>query len=96
MNESEFARREAEEIHSENEYFDARPEIDTKNRRRVFEAGFVRGYDKVCPKYPNGLSAEQIDAIANNMPGGLDGFMKGWGWIQFAKAIEEAQGIGEL
>ena len=39
------------------------------------------------------LSDEDIDAIANGMPGGLDGFMKGWGWRQFARAIEQANGI---
>ena len=33
---------------------------------------------------------EQIDAIADAMPGGLEGFMKGWGWRQFARAVIEA------
>lgn len=94
MNESEFARREAEEINAENNYFDARPELDTQNRRRVFEAGFIRGYDSVCPKHPQGVTAAQIDSIVNGMPGGIDGFLKEWGWQQFAQAIEEAQGIG--
>lgn len=94
MSEEEYARREAEEIHAENSYFEARPEVDTQNRRRVFEAGFIRGYDSVRPKYPRGLTDAQIDEIARNMPGGMDGFLKGWGWMQFAKAIEEAQGIG--
>lgn len=32
---------------------------------------------------------EQIDAIAEGMPGGLDGFMKGWGWRQFARKVLE-------
>lgn len=36
------------------------------------------------------LTDEQIDAIAEGMPGGLDGFLKGWGWRQFARAIEAA------
>lgn len=39
------------------------------------------------------LTDELIDKIANGMPGGLDGFMKGWGWRQFARAVE-AHGIG--
>lgn len=36
------------------------------------------------------LTDEQIDAIADAMPGGLEGFMKGWGWRQFARAVIEA------
>ena len=35
-----------------------------------------------------------INEIADSMPGGLAGFMKGWGWQQFARAIEAAHGIG--
>ena len=30
------------------------------------------------------LTDECINEIANSMPGGLAGFMKGWGWQQFA------------
>ena len=40
------------------------------------------------------LTDECINEIANSMPGGLAGFMKGWGWQQFARAIEKAHGIG--
>ena len=40
------------------------------------------------------LTDECINEIANSMPGGLAGFMKGWGWQQFARAIEAAHGIG--
>ena len=40
------------------------------------------------------LTDECINEIANSMPGGLDGFLKGWGWQQFARAIEAAHGIG--
>lgn len=35
----------------------------------------------------NEVSDEQINAIAQGMPGGLDGFLKGWGWQQFARKI---------
>lgn len=94
MNEDDFAIREAEEVQAEEDYFAARMPIDTQANRRIFEAGFIRGYDKVRPKHPHGLSDVQIDDIARNMPGGMDGFLKGWGWMQFARAIEEAQGIG--
>lgn len=30
------------------------------------------------------ITNEQINEIAESMPGGLEGFMKGWGWQQFA------------
>ncbi len=35
------------------------------------------------------LTPERINEIAESMPGGLGGFLKGWGWQQFARAIEE-------
>lgn len=35
------------------------------------------------------ITNERIDAIAESMPGGMDGFLKGWGWQQFARAIED-------
>ena len=47
-------------------------------------------YTHPQPRQP--LTDEQIDKIADGMPGGLDGFMKGWGWRQFARAVE-AHGI---
>lgn len=34
-------------------------------------------------------SDEQIKSIAEGMPGGLDGFLKGWGWQQFARKVLE-------
>ena len=41
------------------------------------------------------LTDAQIDAISESMPGGLSGFLKGWGWRQFARAIlAAAQGDG--
>lgn len=36
------------------------------------------------------LSDFEIDAIADAMPGGLEGFLKTWGWRQYARAIENA------
>jgi hypothetical protein len=38
------------------------------------------------PKSP--LSDLDIDTIAESMPGGMDGFLKGWGWRNFARAVE--------
>lgn len=43
---------------------------------------------------PDNLTDAQIDAVADGMPGGLDGFLKQWGWRQFARAIEDAHGVG--
>ncbi|PFH12910.1 hypothetical protein [Burkholderia sp. JKS000303] len=33
------------------------------------------------------LTDEQITAVWNSMPGGFDGFLKSWGYIQFARAL---------
>lgn len=95
MNEREIAIKEAEVCAASDSYFAARPQIDGDDRRRVFEAGFARGWDAARPTHPNGLSDAQIDAIAESMPDGVAGFLKTWGWRQFARAIEEAHGYGE-
>ncbi|CAG9225672.1 hypothetical protein [Burkholderia vietnamiensis] len=36
-----------------------------------------------------GLTDEQITEVWNSMPGGYDGFLKSWGYIQFARRIED-------
>lgn len=36
------------------------------------------------------LSDPEIDKVAASMPGGVGGFLKTWGWLQFAKALEDA------
>ena len=46
------------------------------------------GYVKEQPKREP-LTDEKIDAIAESMPGGLEGFLKGWGWRRFARAVLE-------
>lgn len=43
-----------------------------------------------APPKSQPLTDEGINEIAESMPGGLAGFMKGWGWQQFARAIERA------
>lgn len=43
--EQERAIREAYESAGSESYFGARPQIDTNDRRRVFKAGFERGWD---------------------------------------------------
>jgi hypothetical protein len=41
------------------------------------------------------LSDADIDTIAESMPGGMDGFLKGWGWRNFARAVEAEVLIAE-
>ncbi len=48
----------------------------------------------IAPPKRQPLTDAGINEIAESMPGGLAGFMKGWGWQQFARAIEAAHGIG--
>ncbi len=36
----------------------------------------------------NSLTDEDRERAMNSMPGMLEGFMKTWGWLHFAKAIE--------
>lgn len=93
MNEKELAYREGAQNAAEADYFDNRPQLDGKDRRRVFEAGFQRGWDAAVPHHPFGIPEARIKQIAEGMPGGLDGFLKGWGWLQFARAIEQEQGV---
>lgn len=44
QDERKIAIREANEIHDSDEYFKARPQIDNGDRRIVFEAGYIRGW----------------------------------------------------
>lgn len=37
----------------------------------------------------NALTDKDRDDVLASMPGAIDGFLKGWGWLQFAQAIEE-------
>ena len=37
----------------------------------------------------NSPTLEEVESIVTNMPGGLDGFLSGWGWLQFAREVEK-------
>ena len=37
----------------------------------------------------NSPTLAEVEDIVTNMPGGLDGFLKGWGWLQFAREVEK-------
>lgn len=60
----------------------------------VTGAGLVGWWKPEGMEYPQPkletLTDNQIDRIAESMPGGLEGFLKGWGWRQFARAVLEA------
>lgn len=43
-----------------------------------------------CLQQSAEITDAEIDRIAESMPGGLDGFLKAWGWRQFARAILQA------
>lgn len=45
MTELERAIRDGAEASASHAYFGARPELDDRQTQRVFEAGFVRGYE---------------------------------------------------
>ena len=95
MDEKELAIKEGEMIAAEDAYFECRSHIEKTLHRRIFDAGFNRGWD--CQKAKlrsSSLSDVQISEIAESMPGGAPGFCRDWGWVQFARAIEEANGIG--
>ncbi len=47
MNEYDRALMEGHEIAASNAYFSARPQIDTNDRRKVFEAGFKAAWNAV-------------------------------------------------
>ena len=49
MNETQRALMEGERNAASDEYFGARPQIDTTDRRRVFEAGFDRAWKSLLP-----------------------------------------------
>ena len=58
-------------------------------QNRIKELEMVIQLDKT----KTALTNDAIDKIGESMPGGLQGFMKTWGWRQFARAIEAANGI---
>lgn len=87
--------REAAQIEAADAYFKPRSEIDNPAARRLFEAGFERAWNRCRPLHPNGIPEAMLQAIVDGMPGGVHGYLTNWGWLQFARQVEWAQGIGE-
>lgn len=89
MTEHEYAMREAMQIAASDEHFAARPQIDTADRRRVFEAGFRTAWQvqmpEVClPRRP------EPEAPANTVGLEWDAY-SGIQMLCFGRACAEAQ-----
>jgi len=67
--ERELAIREGTRIGHEDEYFAARPQLDEKAHRSLFEAGFNRGYQAAQAQQPgiNGLTYDEESQTASVM-----------------------------
>lgn len=37
----------------------------------------------------NPLTVEELQQVCDTMPGGIESFCKGWGWLQFAQEVEK-------
>lgn len=54
------------------------------------EVALYKGEDNQPTTYKwNSPTLEEVESIVTNMPGGLDGFLSGWGWFQFAREVEK-------
>lgn len=60
--EHDVALRESSRIHSNDEYFKARPQIDNHDRRNVFDAGYDRGWQAAQQQ-----SAGEIAELENSL-----------------------------
>lgn len=58
--ENNIANCEANHIHDANEYFDARPQIDSLDRRKVFESGYTRGWQAALSSQEQGQAVAEI------------------------------------
>ena len=64
-------------------------DVEWEDQLQKLPSGIYKLYTNPQPKRKP-LTDERIDAIADAMPGGLEGFLRGWGWRQFARAVIEA------
>ncbi len=85
-----------EKWHAETNYINDRlDEAFRLAQDDAYALGVKRGKEEAKARYeprPR-LSDDRIDCIAEQMPGGWDGFRKDWGYRQFARAIEADHGI---
>jgi hypothetical protein len=61
----------------------------------AYSLGLARGREEANARYDprQPLGEGRIDQLADSMPGGVQGFMKQWGWRHFARALEQDHGI---
>ena len=83
--------------HRETNYVNEKVDDSFKQAQdHAYSLGLARGREEAKarfePRPP--LTDERITQLAELMPGGLDGFLKGWGWQQFARSVEREHGIG--
>jgi hypothetical protein len=60
--ERNVALRNAHHIHDSDAYFEARPQIDSNDRRKVFEAGYERAWESLRQQLTKPADAELIEA----------------------------------
>jgi hypothetical protein len=58
--------------------------------------GLARGREEAKARYDprQPLGDGRLDQIAEGLPGGVLGFLKQWGYRDFARALEKDHGIG--
>jgi len=82
--EKAIAAREIQEVECEQQYFEHRARYDDAVSRRIFRAGFQRGYS--APREIR-LTDDEIESIFNAMPSGVKGFCVEWGYKSFAGEV---------
>lgn len=83
--------------HRETNYVNGKVEEAFKTAQdHAYALGVARGKEDANARYEPRppLSDDRIVKIAESMPDGMLGFAKGWGWIQFVRAVEADHGIG--
>ncbi|SCU75583.1 hypothetical protein CNECB9_2370157 [Cupriavidus necator] len=67
---------------------------DAREREALPYDDYIAGFEagersQLAQAIHRALTDADIDKIAETMPGGMDSFLKGWGWRQFARAVED-------
>jgi hypothetical protein len=67
MNETQRGLMESEQNAASDEYFGSRPQIDTTDRRRVFEAGFDRAWKALLPTVCDCTTETHADGLTMDL-----------------------------
>lgn len=46
-------------------------------------------YSEKARKEWSAMTMEEVENIISKLPGGIEGFLKGWGWMHFAREVEK-------